>query len=88
MSVCTVGGSSILTYTLTSIPSGLVPLLTFTKEPNGKLKLQLYSTDASKAGTYDLIIKGALSTGEFNEILVRFMLTTDCKAAGIKVYFS
>lgn len=90
VSICSAGGagSPTFTYSLTSIPSGLVPLITFTQEPNGKLKLQLYSIDASKAGTYDLIIKGALSTGEFNEIVVRYMLTTDCKAAGIKVYFS
>ena len=60
-----------MTYTLSSLPSGLVPLITFTKEANGKLKILLYTADSSKAGTYDLIIKGSLVSGEYNEISIR-----------------
>jgi len=65
-----------------------VPLINFTKEANGKLKILLYTADSSKAGTYDLTIKGSLVSGEFNEISIKYMLATDCKAAGIKVYLS
>lgn len=85
------GGASTLTRTITSIPADVISksAVTLSADPanSGKLLITVDSTDLTLVGVFELTVKASIPSGEFALLTMTLTMQTDCKAAGIKVYF-